>query len=80
MRVSQETLSTVQTVLAQTLDMSSDQFPPERKLDEMGIDSLRVIEVVFRLEDVFNTSIPLDSAALATVGDVADLVDRVRAA
>jgi acyl carrier protein len=77
--VSHDTLSSVQKVLAEALSTSTERFPPERRLDELGIDSLSVIEIVFQLENVHGITIPLGPGAVTTVDDVVNMVDRAKA-
>ena len=38
-------------------------------MDELAIDSLAVIEVIFQLEDAFDISFPQERGQLQTVGD-----------
>ena len=46
-------------------------------MDELAIDSLAVIEVIFRLEDEFKISFPQDPGELPTVGDLVSCIDRL---
>jgi acyl carrier protein len=48
---------------------------------ELGIDSLGLLEFIFRVEDVFGIQIDnSDAEKLKSLGDIADLVDRLRVA
>ena len=47
---------------------------------DLGIDSLTLMNIVMELEDVFELSIPLDRLAdVETVGDLAALINELRA-
>ncbi len=54
---------------------------PDTKLDEMGLDSLDVINFLFSLEEAVGVKIPdeaLDQEKLQTLAEIADYVDRHR--
>jgi acyl carrier protein len=71
------TLQTIQQVLAGELSLEAGSLDPARPLDELGIDSLTVIECLFKLEDKFGISIGNRDAGARTLQDIADLVDRL---
>lgn len=66
------------TIIAQHTGLSLDALPPQARLDEnLGCDSLDVIELLMALEDVFNVAFSSEEdAAVTTVGDLLDLVER----
>jgi len=50
-------------------------------ITELGIDSLGLLEFIFRIEDVFGIQIEnSDAEKLKNLNDIANLVDRLRAA
>ena len=55
-----------------------DALPPQARLDEnLGCDSLDVLELLMALEDVFDVAFSSEEdAAVTTVGDLLDLVER----
>ncbi len=73
----------VRLVVAKFLKISVEQLTNETKLEELGAESLDVIEMVFELEEKFDIAISLspkaDGQSFSTVGDVSravkDLVD-----
>jgi acyl carrier protein len=83
----------VRSIIAKSLNISVDQLTPETHLDELGAESLDVIEIVFALEETFDITIPLkaDEATrlatsdksggqempFSTVGDVAEIVQKL---
>jgi acyl carrier protein len=71
------TLAAVQKVIAAELDLEASDLDPARSLEELGVDSLGVIEVMFKLEDEFNIKMPDERVPIKTVQDIADLVDRL---
>jgi acyl carrier protein len=86
----------VRAIIAKSLNISVDQLTPETHLDELGAESLDVIEIVFALEEKFDITIPLkaDEATrlatsdksggqempFSTVSDVAEIVEKLVAA
>jgi len=53
-------------------------IPPDKKLVELGFDSIAVIETVFAIEDKFAIQLELNNEQIAamTFQDLCDLVDR----
>lgn len=86
----------VRTIVAKSLNIPVEQLTPQTRLDELGAESLDVIEIVFGLEEKFDITVPLkaeDATRLAaadkaggqempfsTVGDVAEMVEKLVAA
>jgi acyl carrier protein len=50
------------------------------RLDELGVDSLMLAELVFEAEDRLGLSVGTPDRSPQTVGDVVALIDRLRAA
>lgn len=83
----------VRAIIAKSLNIPVERVTPDTRLDELGAESLDVIEIVFGLEEKFDISIPLkaDEATrlstsgkssdqempFSTVGDVADIVQKL---
>ena len=94
----------VRSIIAKSLNIPVETLTPEKRLDELGAESLDVIEIVFALEEKYDIAIPLqandatrvsasgkpeeksaDAAGgnelpFATVGDVAEMVEKLVAA
>lgn len=71
------TLQTIQQMLANELSLDASALDPTRPLADLGIDSLAVIECMFKLEDKFGISVANNDANARTLQDLADLVDRL---
>ena len=71
------TLSRIQALLAKTFELDASTLRPERALNDLGIDSLKVIEFMFVLEDEFGINIPQDDVSLDTIQDVASLIQKL---
>jgi acyl carrier protein len=50
----------VRQIIAQTLRVPVEQLTPDTRLDDIGAESLDVIEIVFELEEKFGISIPFN--------------------
>lgn len=73
------TFERLRQILAKEFEVAPELIHPTARMDELAIDSLAVIEVIFRLEDEFNISFPQAPGELRTVGDLASCVDRLAA-
>ncbi len=61
----------VKQIVAENLEVSVDQLTPEAKfIEDLGADSLDIVELVMALEEEFGIDIPDEDAdKLRTVGD-----------
>ena len=71
------TYDKVKEMIAHQLNVDADKVTPESKIiEDLGADSLDMIEMLVALEDEFHVSVPDDKAeGLVTVGDVAKFLD-----
>jgi acyl carrier protein len=51
----------VRSIIAKSLNIPVEQLTPEKRLDELGAESLDVIEIVFALEEKYDIAIPLQA-------------------
>ena len=75
------TLQTLQALLKENFAIDGTRLSPETRLEELNIDSLAVVEVLFMVEDKFKVTVPTESvaqqASLKTIGDLVSYVDRL---
>ena len=71
------TLERLRRILASEFEVAPDIVTPMARLDSLGIDSLAVIEVVFRLEDEFKISFTQEPGELPTIGDLVSAIDQL---
>jgi acyl carrier protein len=64
-------------ILADEHKLAIDALQPDARLDELGIDSLSVMELLFKIEDEFNIRVPNEQVPLRTVQDVVSYVDNL---
>jgi len=69
----------VKEVVVEQLNVSPDEVKEESKfVEDLGADSLDVVELVMALEEKFDIEIPDDQAeAIATVGDAIKFIENV---
>ena len=72
-------LEKIQAMLAEALNLSLDKVTPDAKIvEDLGADSLDVVELLSRLEDEYGIMIPDDEVEnLITVADVAAELDKL---
>jgi acyl carrier protein len=74
----EETLKVTTDILSKHVDAQRAIRPQDHIQNDLGLDSLGVMEVVADIEDRFNVAIPNESlATLATVEDVARALVRL---
>jgi acyl carrier protein len=73
------TFERLRQILAKEFEVAPELIHPTARMDELAIDSLAVIEVIFRLEDEFKINFPQNPEKMLTVSDLACCVDRLAA-
>ena len=70
-------LEKIQNILAQQFEVSADSISADTNIvDDLGADSLDVVELIMSVEDEFGFSIPDEDAAdLVTVGKLAEYIE-----
>ena len=75
------TLETLQDILIEEFDLQRDRVGPEAELAALGVDSLDLLELMFKIEDRYKLSIRDDVPTdLITVQDVVRFIDELLAA
>jgi acyl carrier protein len=67
----------VRKIIVEQLDVKPDQVTPEAKfIEDLGADSLDIVELIMALEEEFGHEIPDEEAEkLLTVGDVVKYIE-----
>jgi acyl carrier protein len=73
-------MRTVQDMLCQQYSLTETQVGADQDLAKLGMDSLSKIEFMYQLEDKFGISLAEERGTLATVADIAQMVERALAA
>ena len=73
------TLQAIQEILIANFPLKIEAVGADAELDQLDIDSLSIVEVLFEVEEKLGITVPSDSGAmrntLKTVGDLASYVD-----
>jgi acyl carrier protein len=70
------TLQTLRNILFKDYGVPRDQVDADAVLTTLGLDSLSVLELMFKIEDQFQVKILQDTPTdLVTVGDVVSFID-----
>jgi acyl carrier protein len=76
-----DTTSSIRRVLASVCELDSPHIGAETTLLDLGVDSVRILELVAAIEETLSVQLsPLDPevAKLRTVGQLVELIDRRR--
>jgi acyl carrier protein len=58
---------------------SLEEITPETRLEDLGIDSLKAITILYQLEEQFEIEIPNDIIeTIVTVGDIMTNIDQLQ--
>lgn len=72
-----DTFQRLSAILIKDYKLSAERLTPDAPLDELGIDSLGTVELLWSVEDAFKIKLPSEPVPLATLGDVAAYVDQL---
>jgi acyl carrier protein len=70
----------VKEVIVEQLNVASDEVKPEAKfVEDLGADSLDVVEMIMALEEKFEIEIPdSDAEKIQTVQDVVNYIEKAK--
>lgn len=75
-----DTLDTLVDILDRDYCVAREKIRPEATLETLGLDSLSVLELMFKIEDRYKVKITGDTPTdLVTVSDVVRYIDSLRA-
>ena len=70
-------LELIRSILQEKFDLKPSDITLETGLDQLGIDSLAVVELMFELEDRLKIKIPEEGLELKVVRDVVNALDQL---
>ena len=65
----------LRATLAREYKLDPEKLLPDAPLEDLGIDSLGMAELLFNVEDEFGIVLPQEPVALPTLGDVVRFID-----
>ncbi len=67
----------IKKILVEQLDLDEDIVTPETTIEDLGVDSLDLVEAVMTIEDTFNVKIEdTDLESLKTVNDFVKYIEK----
>ncbi len=70
------TLNTLQDILIDEFDLQRERITPDAELAALGVDSLDLLELMFKIEDKYGLAINDDvPTTLTTINDVVQYID-----
>ncbi len=73
-----DTFEKVSDIIGKRFELSETKITADTTWEEIGADSIDLVDLISELEDEFDISIPDDSIEdLKTVGDVVNLIDEM---
>ncbi len=70
------TLELIQDYIQRHVDNPPETLLPETRLDELGIDSLAMFDLLFELEEQYNIRFDNDAVKPETVGQLMDFIEQ----
>jgi acyl carrier protein len=74
------TLERLSRILVQRYKLDPARLTPDQPLDQLGIDSLGMVEMLFFIEEEFRVHLPSEGVTLGTLGEAAKYIDGLIAA
>jgi acyl carrier protein len=71
------TVKVIQELIAASAELPIETLDPNRPLEDLKVDSLTVLEVMYEIEDKFKIKMPEERVPIRTLQDIAELVDRL---
>ena len=71
------TFEQLSAILVKEYKLTPDQLTFDAQLQDLGIDSLGIVELLWNIEDAFKIKLPSDQVGLTTLGDVVSYVDQL---
>jgi acyl carrier protein len=71
------TLERLSRILVQRYKLDPARLTPEQPLDQLGIDSLGMVEMLFFIEEEFRVQLPSEGVTFGTLGEAAKYIDQL---
>ncbi len=71
------TIERLKAIMLKNFDLKAEALKPEVRLEELDIDSLGVIDLMFCVEDEFKITVAREQVELNTIQDVVTYIDHL---
>lgn len=68
----------ITNIIVEKFEIDPSVLVPQATLEDIGIDSLDIFDVVFAAEEKLGIKVPNDDVKIAVFQDLVDLIERVR--
>lgn len=65
-------------IITEKFEIDPARLVPEATIEDIGIDSLDIFDVVFAVEEELDIKVPNDDVKIATFQDLVGLIERIR--
>lgn len=65
-------------IICDKFEIAPEKIQPQATLEDIGIDSLDIFDVVFTAEEKLGIKVPNDDVKISVFQDLVDLIDRLR--
>lgn len=72
------TLNKVAEIIAERIGKDVSEITPDTKIEDLGLDSLDVAELMMQFEDEFGYEIELGENKAETVGDLVSIIENAK--
>ena len=73
------TLERLSRILVQRYKLDPARLTPDQPLEQLGIDSLGMVEMLFFIEEEFRVQLPSEGISLGTLAEAAKYIDELAA-
>lgn len=73
-----ETFEVLRQIIADKFEKDPEEIAMDTTLENLQIDSLDIFDVIFEAEERFGIRVPNEDVAISTVGEVVELIERLR--
>lgn len=64
-------------IISQSTDVNEENISPETTLDELGLDSIDLVDLIMTVEDAFSVSVPDEEFEnIKSVSDIAEIIEK----
>lgn len=68
----------ISQIICDKFEIEPSKIHPQATLEDIGIDSLDVFDIVFAIEEQLGIKVSNDDVKIAVFQDLVDLIDRLR--
>lgn len=65
-------------IITEKFEIDPAKLRPEATLEDIGIDSLDIFDIIFDLEEKLDIKVSNDDVKITTYKDLVELIDRIR--